>query len=173
MASEARVRQAVTMRSFPFPLRVAAGLAATAVEQTRQLPSLVVSLPVTVTSQALQLSMRLQQHVTELAIKGDETLSPLREPDESPEWATFDEDVGATVTAHTEAPGRDERVMEDLDILPGYDQLTLPQLRGKLRWFSEDDLVRMLEHERATLGRPEFLRMLSRRLGTIRSREGS
>ncbi|QGK68807.1 lipid droplet-associated protein [Allosaccharopolyspora coralli] len=160
------------MRSFPFPLRVAAGLAATAVEQTRQLPSALVGLPVTVTSQALQLSMRLQQHVTELAIKGDEALSPLREPDEAPDWATFDEDEAETA-APADVPVRHERVTDDLDVLPGYDQLTLPQLRGKLRWFSEEDLTRMLDHERANLARPEFLRMLSRRLGTIRSGDQS
>jgi hypothetical protein len=43
-------------------------------------------------SQALQLSMRVQQQVTELAIKGDDALATLRSPEESPAWATFDED---------------------------------------------------------------------------------
>jgi hypothetical protein len=81
------------MKSLPLPLRLAAGLAATAVERARDLPGQIVGLPVTVASQALQASMRLQQHVTELAIKGDQALAALRPVEETPEWATFDEDV--------------------------------------------------------------------------------
>jgi hypothetical protein len=37
--------------------------------------------------------MRVQQRLTELAIKGDEALAGLREPAESPPWAVFDEDL--------------------------------------------------------------------------------
>ena len=81
------------MRHVPFPLRVAAGLAVTTAERVRGLPKTLVELPVTVASQALQLSMRVQQEITELAIKGDDALSALRRPEETPEWATFDEDV--------------------------------------------------------------------------------
>ena len=58
----------------PLPVRVAAGLVATAVEQARDLPRLALELPVTAVSQALQASMRVQQKVTELAIKGDQVL---------------------------------------------------------------------------------------------------
>ena len=58
----------------PLPVRVAAGLVATAVEQARDLPRLALELPVTAVSQALQASMRVQQKVTELAIKGDRVL---------------------------------------------------------------------------------------------------
>jgi len=81
------------MKSLPLPVRVAAGLAVTAVEQARTLPAKIAGLPVTVASQALQVSMRVQQQVTELAIRGDEVLSGLRPVEETPEWATFDEDV--------------------------------------------------------------------------------
>ena len=88
------------MKPLPLPLRVAAGLAVTAVDRARQLPEKLAELPVTVVSQALQLSMRVQQQVTELAIKGDGALSALRPVEESPEWATFDEDkVGAEYDA--------------------------------------------------------------------------
>ena len=58
----------------PLPVRIAAGLVATAVEQARDLPRLALELPVTAVSQALQASMRVQQKVTELAIKGDQVL---------------------------------------------------------------------------------------------------
>jgi hypothetical protein len=81
------------MRSLPLPLRVAAGLAAITIEQARTLPAKLAGLPVTVASHALQLSMRVQQQITELAIKGDEVLAVLRPVEEIPEWATFDEDI--------------------------------------------------------------------------------
>ncbi|HEY1570677.1 MAG TPA: lipid droplet-associated protein [Pseudonocardiaceae bacterium] len=81
------------MKPLPLPVRVAAGLAVTAVDRARHLPEKLAGLPVTMVSQALQLSMRLQQQVTELAIKGDDALSTLRSAEESPEWATFDEDA--------------------------------------------------------------------------------
>src|SRR4051794_5201279 len=81
------------MKSLPLPVRVAAGLAVTAVEQARTLPAKLAGLPVTVASQALQVSMRVQQQVTELAIRGDEVLAGLRPVEETPEWATFDEEL--------------------------------------------------------------------------------
>ncbi len=77
----------------PFPLRVAAGLAVTAAEQARGLPGRVVGLPVTVASRAVQTAMRMQQEVTTLAIKGDDALSTFQPAQETPPWATFDEDV--------------------------------------------------------------------------------
>ena len=76
----------------PLPVRVAAGLLATAVEQARDLPRLALELPVTAVSQALQASMRVQQKVTELAIKGDQVLGIGPPIEDEPAWATFDED---------------------------------------------------------------------------------
>jgi hypothetical protein len=90
------------MKHVPFPLRVAAGLAVTTVERVRGLPKQLVELPVTVASQALQLTMRVQQEITELAIKGDDALSSFRRPEETPEWATFDEDLDDDVTDVTD-----------------------------------------------------------------------
>lgn len=83
------------MKPLPLPLRVAAGLVATAVEQARELPRLVVEFPVTAVSQALQASMRVQQKVTDLAIKGDRALGALRPVEDRPSWATFDDEVDA------------------------------------------------------------------------------
>jgi hypothetical protein len=77
----------------PLPVRVAAGLVATAVEQARDLPRLALELPVTAVSQALQASMRVQQKVTELAIKGDRVLGVGPPIEDEPAWATFDEDL--------------------------------------------------------------------------------
>ena len=72
------------MNPLPFPVRIAAGLVATAVEQARDLPRLVVEFPVTAVSQALQASMRIKQKVTELAIKGDRLLGTLLPVEEQP-----------------------------------------------------------------------------------------
>ncbi|MDT7707449.1 MAG: hypothetical protein QOG20_3056, partial [Pseudonocardiales bacterium] len=80
------------MKPLPLPVRIAAGLVATAVDQARDLPRLVVEFPVTAVSQALQASMRVQQKVTELAIKGDRALGVLRPVEEKPSWATFDDE---------------------------------------------------------------------------------
>ncbi|MDQ2708499.1 MAG: lipid droplet-associated protein [Actinomycetota bacterium] len=80
------------MKPLPLPLRLAAGLVATAIEEVQQLPRKLVELPVTAVSQVLQASMRMQQRATELAIKGDQALGVLRPVPETPTWARFDED---------------------------------------------------------------------------------
>ncbi|TDV47116.1 lipid droplet-associated protein [Actinophytocola oryzae] len=219
------------MKSLPLPIRVAAGLAVTAVEQARTLPAKLAGLPVTVASQALQVSMRVQQQVTELAIRGDEVLAGLRPVEDTPEWATFDEDAqddGFDVSRpapfesafdrvedepdrrnghHTDSPEtfatpdpwtQEERALaeeadahdglgglEDVDEDPveppvpaddprslpeaaGYDELSLPQLRARLRRFSADELAELLEYERAHGNRPSFVGMLTRRIATVR-----
>lgn len=83
------------MSQLPLPVRLAAGLAAMALERAKTLPQDVTQWPMTAVSHVLQVSMRVQQRVTELAIKGDEALAGLREPDEDPPWAVFDEELPA------------------------------------------------------------------------------
>ncbi len=86
----------------PYPARIAAGLVVTAIEETRKLPTLVVTVPMTAVSQTVQAGMRMQQNIAELAIKGDLALEMLFDrPVEEPEWARFDEDDDAE--ADTEA----------------------------------------------------------------------
>ncbi len=224
------------MKPLPLPVRIAAGLVATAVEQVGNLPRLVVEFPVTAVSQALQTSMRVQQKVTELAIKGDRALGTLRPVEEKPSWATFDEDepprrngrssvtelrpsrpetetetetepdpapdsagVAAGVTAEKAAasstlPATDEELpgkaagsrAADLagpvepaspakptaggagpNALPGYADMTIPQLRARLRKLSADDLRALLEWERAHENRPAFVTMLTNRISTV------
>ncbi|MEE3848909.1 lipid droplet-associated protein [Gordonia sp. LSe1-13] len=80
----------------PYPARIAAGLVVTAIEETRKLPALVVTLPMTAVSQTVQAGMRMQQSIAELAIKGDLALETLFDrPVDQPEWARFDEDDAA------------------------------------------------------------------------------
>jgi hypothetical protein len=183
------------MKSIPLPVRVAAGLAITAVEQARTLPAKLAGLPVTVASQALQVSMRVQQQVTELAIRGDEVLSGLRQPEETPAWATFDEDLDVDFDTSRSAfdrvadeedrsngfPTTDPWVAEqralaeeteahehDLPTAENYDELSLPQLRARLRRFTVDELTELLDYERAHANRPSFVGMLTRRIATVR-----
>lgn len=102
------------MTRVPFAARVAAGVAVTVVEEARKLPSTAITFPMTVISEVLASSMRLQQQVTALAIKGDQIISTLPligTPDqEQPSWAVFDDDHldGAGDRPRAEFPLRDD-----------------------------------------------------------------
>jgi hypothetical protein len=50
----------------------------------------------------------------------------------------------------------------------GYDELSLPQLRARLRRFSAEELAELLDYERAHGNRPSFVGMLTRRIATVR-----
>jgi hypothetical protein len=193
----------------------------TAVEQARDLPRQAVELPVTVVSQALQASMRVQQRLTELAIKGDRALSALRPVEEKPSWATFDEDDespaptngrGRVATIYPKAPQAPQPEPDDLlepelapepedvgptpatvaaaevtawhadggtpdgpvdptaggpNVLPGYAEMTIPQLRARLRRLSAEDLQALLDWETAHGDRPAYVTMLSNRIATV------
>ncbi|MPY97306.1 MAG: lipid droplet-associated protein [Actinophytocola sp.] len=220
------------MKPLPLPIRLAAGIAVSAKERARDLPKQLTGLPVTVASQVLQLSMRVQQQVTELAIKGESALSGLQPVEETPSWATFDEDVdpeerddlypsafdepdlpvppprsqlngrlpGASLRssrfdtadetdqeadpwsreenalAEREAETEREEAAEQLSPpswLPDYDELSLPQVRARLRRFSREQLVELLAYERATANRPSFAGMLERRIDTVSKQAGA
>lgn len=185
------------MNPLPLPVRLAAGLVVTAVESARDLPRLVVEFPVTAVSQALQVSMRVQQKVTELAIKGDRALGVLRPVEEKPSWATFDDEEpphrngASTVTTLRRQPARripvdrpDGAVSDDVGrdasdrdveggapdadaVLPGYPDMTIPQLRARLRTLSVEELRELLAWETAHGDRPPFVTMLTNRITTV------
>ncbi len=162
------------MKPLPLPVRVAAGLAVTALEQARKLPQQLAGLPLTVVSEAMQLSMRVQQHVTELAIKGDDVLSGLRPAEEEPEWATFDEDETPVTSSAPEAaddPWEEEAraIAEVPEFLPAYDELSIAQLRARLRNLSLEHLEELLRYEQDHAARPEFIGMLNRRIATVKA----
>jgi hypothetical protein len=164
------------MKPLPLGVRVAAGLAVTALEQARRLPQQLAGLPLTVVSEAMQLSMRVQQHVTELAIKGDDVLSGLRPAEEEPEWATFDEDETPVTVVPADEPAADdpweeeERALAEVpEFLPTYDELSIAQLRARLRNLSEEQLEELLGYEKAHEARPEFVGMLNRRIATVKT----
>jgi hypothetical protein len=54
--------------------------------------------------------------------------------------------------------------------LSGYDALSIPQLRGRLRSLSVEQVEALLDYERANQSRPPYLTMLENRLTTLRSR---
>lgn len=211
------------MKPLPLPVRVAAGLFVTARERAKDLPRQLIGLPITVVSHVLQTSMRVQQHITELALKGDEALSALRPVEETPSWATFDEDLeetaeefasvvsvpapraerngsGSAARARTslfdraaasertavedseespweaearEVAARDADPNDDPEQgdgprapswLPNYDQLSLAQLRARLRTFDVTQLSELLAYEKASSNRPSYAGMLQRRI---------
>ena len=183
------------MSSPPFPVRVAAGLVVTAVEEVQSLPRTVVGLPITAVSRVLQLSMRAQQVVTELAIKGDAALEGARPVEEAPSWARFDEDTddrvlpGSVEGLRAGPPGRrlpgestngharplDRPVLTAEDTagddtpraLPGYESMTIAQLRARLRGLTVDQLTELLAYESAHADRPAFVTMLTNRIATV------
>lgn len=183
------------MSSLPFPVRVAAGLVVAAVEETRDLPRTIAGLPITAVSRVLQLGMRAQQVVTELAIKGDTALDGMRPVEEAPSWARFDDDLpepprrfesydvddtsieftdlsdAPRVNGHSRAlevvGGTEVETSTTPDALPGYESMTIAQLRGKLRTLSVDEVTELLEWETAHGNRPPFVTMLSNRIATL------
>lgn len=208
------------MSHVPLPVRVAVGLVVTAMEQARKLPEQLSDLPVTAASRAVQAGMRVQQRVTELAIKGDQVFSLFRPVQDTPPWARFDEDdepqrpgTDATAGAAGEpgkandcaavipgpgaghgTAGREFGEVDEADVacaltpphstttgarpgnasltppaLPGYDELSLTQLRGTLRGLSLPQLAELLEYEHVHQNRPAFVTLLSNRISTVRS----
>ena len=212
------------MSHVPLPVRVAVGLMVTALEQARKLPEQLIEFPVTAASHAVQAGMRVQQKVTELAIKGDQVFSLLRPVEDTPPWATFDEDSEApepdTETADTEtaasgsgwtrdyandysdktkngSPAARPKTGGEVDeadvaraltfshasadgakpgdssmsqsVLAGYDEMSVAQLRSRLRRFSLSKLMELLEYEQAHQNRPAFITLLSNRISTVRS----
>lgn len=176
------------MKRPPYLARVAAGVAATVVEETRRLPTHALTLPMTSVSKVLQTSMRVQQTMTQLAIKGDQALSFLYPLPEQPEWAVFDEDLSGTEEPDTAAgPGRfalystppeaalvEAEPVADADpgapevvATLGYDALTLAQLRPRLASLTQGQVEALLAYERSHGARSPFLTMLENRLSAL------
>ena len=81
-------------REIPEPIRAAAGLAVTVLDEARRLPSTLTGLPVRLVGLALQTAMKFQQQWSGLVARGDDVLTGLRGEHE-PGMATFDDDEDA------------------------------------------------------------------------------
>ncbi|MGC0362893.1 hypothetical protein ABH922_000877 [Rhodococcus sp. 27YEA15] len=169
-----------------------------ALEEARKIPGVAVTLPMTAVSQVLQTGMRLQQSITSLAIKGDQAfaLLPWQGEEAQPAWAVFDEDTdtaatdtaaaggsgrfalysvdptdGARSQAESAAPHADVAVDEpDIVTALDYPNLTLAQLRARIRTLGIDDLTAVLDYENATRSRAPFQTMLSNRITTAKAK---
>lgn len=177
----------------PFVVRVAAGIVADAVDVVRRLPEELPGLPIALAGRAARVSMRLNQHLTDLAAKGDSALSGLpfgtadEEPGERTPWSRIDdEDVEMP-----EMPSADVRLpAEDTDAeddgapvgdplngdlpddgaaggIPGFDELTLSQLRHVLTDLTAAEVGELLEYEQSHQARASFLTLLTNRLTTL------
>lgn len=94
----------ISASSIPEPLKAMAGLAVVAIDEAKALPQKLVGLPVAAAGSAMQASMRVQQQYAQLVGKGEDLLNALHgSEDDTPEWATFDEDAPVVVTS---APAR-------------------------------------------------------------------
>jgi hypothetical protein len=154
--------------AIPSPLRAAAGLAAITIDEAKRLPARLIGLPVSAASTALQASLKVQQRYAGLIVRGDELLSGLKpEPEEAPSWAKFDDEDPAEA-AVAEPTVAEPAVTESLP-LEGYDELTVPQLRARMRKLTAGEVQALLDHESAHAARPPYLTMLANRLETLRS----
>jgi hypothetical protein len=78
-------------REIPEPVRAAAGLAATVLDEVRKLPGSLPGIPVRAVGLAMQAALKLQQEYAGLVARGDELFTGIRGEDE-PGLATFDDD---------------------------------------------------------------------------------
>lgn len=118
-------------------------------------------------------SIRITEMVTTVGAAFDEMeTAQLLDAGEPTDGAVADgtvADDGADAVAVADALAADGYLAADAP-LPGYDAFTLPQLRGRLRSLSADQLEALAAYERATRQRAPFLTMLDNRLATVRDR---
>ena len=162
----------------PLPIRLAAGIAATTVEEAFRLPYRLRRLPGQVAgsvfTSAAGTAMRARQNVTDLVARGDMVLEELSTPvEEQPAWATFDEDgdpdtaaarsaaaasaaaAGAAGELHTPA-----QVAEEV----GYADMDAEDLEDLLPMLDAAQLSALSRHERDLGDRPAFRTLLDNAL---------
>jgi hypothetical protein len=108
-------------REIPEAVRAVVGLAATVLDDARQLPQTLPGLPVRVIGLAMQATMKVQQHYSGLVARGDEVLTGLRGESE-PGLATFDEDLPEPTAGRTSAFDR----ASGLDRPTSFDRASAP-----------------------------------------------
>lgn len=177
----------------PYLARVAAGAAVYALEESRRLPRRALTFPITAIGQLLQTSMHAQQFVTSLAMRGDDLFDRFARRPEQPRWATFDDDdddapppvtTGNGYVATLADEARTHRVphpaasaaettsavapeAEEIIARCNYPELSLAQLRARLRTFSVAELRTLLQYERHNESRAPFVTMLTNRIATV------
>lgn len=164
----------VMPNSLPFPVRVAAGLVSTGLETVRGLPQNLPAFGVEILGRATRTGMQVRQQFLELALRGDELLHS-EATEDHPAWARFDDEEPSHLETDTD-PGpssqhagldSDGRISAETEVLPGFDAMTLAQIRGHLRHLSVHQVQQLLDHERAVGNRPAMLTMLSNRIVSL------
>lgn len=162
----------------PLPLRLAAGIAATTVEEAFRLPYRLRRLPGRLAGSALTSAagsaMRARQNVTELMARGDTVLEELSTPVVAqPSWATFDEDVDpATAAARSAsaaasgatANGGGVQTPEKVAAEVGYGDLDAEDLEDLIPMLDAVQLFALSRHERDLGDRPAFRTLLDNAL---------
>lgn len=162
----------------PLPLRLAAGIAATTVEEAFRLPYRLRRLPGLLAGSALTSAagsaMRARQNVTELMARGDTVLEELSTPVVAqPSWATFDEDVDpATAAARSAsaaasgatANGGGVQTPEKVAAEVGYGDLDAEDLEDLIPMLDAVQLSALSRHERDLGDRPAFRTLLDNAL---------
>lgn len=162
----------------PLPIRLAAGIAATTVEEAFRLPYRLRRLPGRLAGSALTSAagsaMRARQNVTELMARGDTVLEELSTPVVAqPSWATFDEDVDpATAAARSAsaaasgatANGGGVQTPEKVAAEVGYGDLDAEDLEDLIPMLDAVQLSALSRHELDLGDRPAFRTLLDNAL---------
>lgn len=162
----------------PLPIRLAAGIAATTVEEAFRLPYRLRRLPGQVAGSAFTsaagTAMRARQNVTDLVARGDMVLEELSTPvEEQPAWATFDEDGGPDTAAARSAAAASAaaagaagelhtpaQVAEEV----GYADMDAEDLEDLIPMLDAAQLSALSRHERDLGDRPAFRTLLDNAL---------
>lgn len=162
----------------PLPIRLAAGIAATTVEEAFRLPYRLRRLPGRLAGSALTSAagsaMRARQNVTDLVARGDMVLEELATPVEAqPAWATFDEDVDPDTAAARSASsaasaqaanGGDVQTPEQVANDVGYADMDAEDLEDLIPMLDAVQLSALSRHERDLGDRPAFRTLLDNAL---------
>ncbi|MEU1983451.1 lipid droplet-associated protein [Nocardia sp. NPDC019395] len=90
------------------------------------------------------------------------------DPEPEPETAG-DPETTAPGTSEPEAVGDPEPELPAVGARYDYPNMTLAQLRGRLRTLTVADLIALLDYEQRTLDRAAFVTMLTNRIATVRA----
>ena len=162
----------------PLPIRLAAGIAATTVEEAFRLPYRLRRLPGQVAGSAFTsaagTAMRARQNVTDLVARGDMVLEELSTPvEEQPAWATFDEDgdpdtaaARSAASASAAAAGAAGELHTPAEVAEevGYADMDAEDLEDLIPMLDAAQLSALSRHERDLGDRPAFRTLLDNAL---------
>lgn len=155
----------------PKPLLAALG----ALADVRRMPARAVSLGVTV----LALADSARREYSELAKRGEQVVAGMFGGSEvpaevhdvpvPPKVMADESDVVLDVIAHVDDPMDRPRPATEKgpEPIPGYDEMTLGSLRGRLRSLSLDDLQAIQKYEKAHLARQPMITLVEHRLAKL------